>query len=273
MRPLVLAVLLLGASGAHAQDPNLEHPNKVVTAARDGYTIAGLVTHKEGARAFKHGVLLFPGHPGIMQVREEKGQPRYGLSGNFLIRSRRHWLDDETLLVSVDAPSDQWHFFNQMFRETPRYGADIAALVEEVSKRYGGVRDWTFIGTSEGSVSAFHAARMNPSLATRVILTASVFTAGKNGLGLSGARLGDLKSPLLWVHHADDPCRFTQYSDARRYAESTMSPLVTVRGGGPQSGDPCEARTHHGFIGAEVATVRAMHTWIKTGAVAAEVRP
>ena len=33
--------------------------------------------------------------------------------------------------------------------------ADVAALLTEVGRRFG-VEDWTFVGTSEGSVSAFH---------------------------------------------------------------------------------------------------------------------
>ena len=129
---------------------------------------------QEGAKAFKHGIALFPGHPGIMKIQEENGQLQYEMRGNMLVRSRRHWLDDETLVAALDAPSDQWATFTQDFRATPRYGADIAAILNEVSKRHG-VGEWTFVGTSEGSISAFHAARMNPLLANRVIQTSSLF--------------------------------------------------------------------------------------------------
>jgi len=38
-----------------------------------------------------------------MRLREESGQLRFGLGGNFLVRSRRHWLDDDTLVLVVDA--------------------------------------------------------------------------------------------------------------------------------------------------------------------------
>ena len=185
-------MLVLGAIGARPalaqsveSDPNLAHPTQVVTAKRDGYTIAGLVTHLEGAKSFKYGVALFPGYPGIMRMREEDGGPKFDMGGNFLVRSRRRWLDDETLVAVVDAPSDQWASFSQRFRETPRYGADVAALLTEIGGRFG-INDWTYVGTSEGSISAFHAGRMNPDLAKRVILTASVMRAGRNGPGLSG---------------------------------------------------------------------------------------
>jgi hypothetical protein len=251
-------------------DPNLSHPSQVVTVAAQGYTISGLVTHLRDAKAFKYGVALFPGYPGIMKLSEESGQLRFELRGNFLVRSRRHWLDDETLVVVVDAPSDQWATFHQGFRESPRYGADVAALLNETARRYG-VEDWTFVGTSEGSVSAFHAARMNPGLALRMVLTASQFQASRNGPGLSRVTWDGLSARLLWVHHEDDPCRFTSYRDAQQFAEKSRGPLITVRGGGPGRGDACEAFTAHGFVGIERETVTAMRSWVKTGATSQDV--
>ena len=47
------------------------------------------------------------------------------------MRSRRWWLDEETLTLLIDAPSDQWNLFSRAFRATPRYGEDIKALIEE----------------------------------------------------------------------------------------------------------------------------------------------
>lgn len=245
---------------------------QVVSAKLDRYTVAALVMHQEGAKAFKHGIALFPGHPGILKLQIENGQPQYELRGNMLVRSRRHWLDAETLVAVIDAPSDEWTSFSQGFRATGRYGADIGALLKEISAKFA-VAEWTFVGTSEGSVSAFHAARMNPALAKRVILTASVFTPGRNGPGLSEARFGELAAPLLWVHHADDPCEYTAYRDARRYAERSMSPLLTVRGGGPEKGGACQAYTAHGFVGVERPVVLAMRSWVKTGTVPADIGP
>jgi len=275
---LVFAAMLTGIRLGHAQggavpaaDPNLAHPTSVVTARRDGYTISGLVTHLQGAKTFKHGIALFPGYPGIMKLREESGLPKYELRGNFLVRSRRHWLDEGTLVLVVDAPSDQWATFTQHFRETPRYGADVEALLVEVGRRYA-VEGWTFVGTSEGSVSAFHAARMNPRLARRTILTASLFQSTLNGPGLSGVKWADLAADLLWVHHEADPCAYTSYRDAQGFSRKTRKPLLTARGGGPGRGGACEAFTAHGFVGVEPQTVTAMRSWVKTGVVPADIK-
>jgi hypothetical protein len=269
---LAVGTCPVAQSQGTAADPNLEHPTQLVTAKRDGYTIAGLVTHLAEAKELKYGVALFPGYPGIMRLREENGRFFFDLGGNFLVRSRRQWLDEETLVAVLDAPSDEWRTFSQRFRETPRYGADVAALLTEIGGRFG-IQDWTYVGTSEGSVSAFHAGRMNPAIARRVILTASVVRGGRNGPGLSGVELSALKAPLLWVHHEDDPCEFTAYATVKAIAQRNGAPLVTVRGGGPGSGQACMARTAHGFIGVERETVLAMRSWIKTGAVPADVKP
>jgi hypothetical protein len=270
----VMAMMLAGIGCVGAQvaatDPNLANATHIVTVKRDGYTIAGLVTHLKGAKSFKYGVALFPGYPGIMRLREEDGAPKFELGGNFLVRSRRHWLDEETLVAVVDAPSDEWASFSQRFRETPRYGADVAALLTEIGGKFG-INAWAYVGTSEGSISAFHAGRMNPELAKRVILTASVISAGRNGPGLSGVNFADLKARLLWVNHEDDPCDFTRYGLVKDAAQRSGAPLVTVRGGGPARGDACQAYTQHGFVGVEKETVLAMRSWIKTGTVPADV--
>lgn len=267
-------MLLALCSAGHAQgqrDPNFRYPHEILTVKRDGYTISALATHPEGRSSVKHGVALFPGHPGIMKIQSgADGTPKFDMKGNFLIRTRRFWVEEETVVLSIDAPSDQWASFSQQFRETPRYGADVAALLEEAARKYG-VQEWTFVGTSEGSLSAFHAARMNPKLATRLILTSSVFEPSRNGPGLSSANLAALPAQTLWVHHADDLCRFTPYRDAQDFAKRSGKPLVTVRGGGPVKGDVCQAFHRHGYVGIERATVEAMRTWVKTGSAPAEV--
>ena len=257
-------ILLAGSAVAQTEE--------VVTVPLQRGTISGLVTHQEGAKAFKHAIALFPGHPGIMKLRQEDGQAQYEMRGNYLVRARRHWLDADTLVAVIDAPSDEWTSFSQHYRSTAAYGQAIQSLIGEIARRYA-VDDWTYVGTSEGSISAFHAARMNPQLARRVILTSSVFKPGRNGPGLAGADWKALKAALLFVHHADDPCEFTPYSEAQRAAEAAGAPLITVRGGGPAKGAPCMAFSAHGFIGVEREVVLAMRDWVKTGTTRSQLAP
>ena len=48
-----------------------------MTAKLERYSISALVMHQEGAKAFKHGIALFPGHPGIMKIEEANGQAQF----------------------------------------------------------------------------------------------------------------------------------------------------------------------------------------------------
>ena len=56
---------------------------------------------------------------------------------------------------------------------------------------------------------------------------------------LSGFNWGQIKVPLLFVHHADDGCGATPYREAARLA--ARYPLITVHGGKPPESAPCEA--------------------------------
>ncbi|MBM3358753.1 MAG: hypothetical protein FJY54_13645 [Betaproteobacteria bacterium] len=235
-----------------------------------GRSIAALVTHRPGATKFTHGIALFPGSPGYINLRVENGEIRFDLRGNFLIRARRHFLEDGFLTAVIDAPSDHQVNFWHSVRESARYGEDVRAVLEAVSKKYGTL-DWTFIGTSEGSVSAVHAARMVAPPARRVVLTASLVMRSFQG---SGVRISDVRQvgiPLLWVHHANDPCPYTQYATVRKYAEETKTPLLTVTGVAGRRGDPCMAFTEHGFVGMEIKTIKAILSWIRTGNVPPDV--
>jgi predicted esterase len=260
-------ILAAAAAAAFAQT------EEVLTVKRDGHTISALATFEGNSGPRKQGVALFPGSPGIMKiVNGDDGTPRFELKGNFLIRTRRAWVDDETLVLSIDAPSDQWSTFYVRFRTTPRYGEDVAALLREAAQKYG-VEEWTFVGTSQGSISAFHAARMNPALARRLILSSSLFESTPDGPGLaSSIELERLPAQTLWVHHVDDPCPYTPYREAQDFAKKSGKPLLTVRGGGGWRGERCGAFTAHGYVGVERETVAAMREWVKTGTAPAEVK-
>jgi hypothetical protein len=274
--PLASAVLgaalacALQPAAAQGKDPNAAFANEVIVAQLPGRSIAALVTHRPGATKFTHAVALFPGSPGYISLRMEDGVIRFGLRGNFLIRARRHFLDDGFLTVVVDAPSDNQVNFWHSYRASERYGEDIRGVVEAVSGKFGTL-DWTFVGTSEGSVSAAHAARMLPTLARRVVLTSSLVMPGSQGTGLRVSDIKPIAIPLLWVHHRNDPCQYTQYPRVRSYAEETKTPLVTVTGAGDRRGNPCDAFSEHGFVGMEIKTIRAILSWIKTGTVPPDV--
>lgn len=265
---LVAFLLLVALVGVPARAAG-EVSESVITASLPGRSISALVTHWREHDEFRRAVLLMPGYPGIMKLRSVDD---YALKGNFLLRSRQSWLDRETVVFAVDAPSDQWTGFSGAFRASERYAEDIRELVGVIRQRYG-LMPLAVVGTSEGSVSAYFAARAVPRPDTKVIFTNSVFLSSSNVPGLSELDFERYGLPMLWVHHADDPCRLTPYAEAQRLAQKTGTPLITVKSGNAGRGPACQPFTQHGFIGVEAQTVQAMKTWLLQGVASDVVVP
>jgi hypothetical protein len=272
MSRLALRLLAAGfaclAFGPHALSEEAVSES-VLTARFPDRSISALVTRPAAPGPYKRAILLMPGHPGIMKLQSPES---FMLKGNFLIRSRKAWLDSETVVFSVDAPSDEWASFTGRFRTGERYAEDLRGLAREIEKAFGRLQ-WVIVGTSEGSVSAFHAARALGPDGVKVIFTASLFDQSSNSHGLASLDFGELKVPMLWVHHENDPCRYTPYWQAKRHAEKTRMPLITVRSSNAGRGDPCQGFSQHGFAGMEEDTVRAMKRWVTDGIAADVVAP
>lgn len=263
LRVLLLALYLLGlAFSTHAQG-KIELAESVLTATLPERTISVLVTHLKQHAEFRRIVILFPGHPSIMKISSADS---YGLKGNFLIRSRRHWLDAETVVLSVDAPSDEWCCFTGRFRASKRYAEDLQGLLKEVTARFGAL-PWVLVGTSEGSVSVYFAALalQDMQAQSKVIFTSSLFNDSSNSQGLGSLNMASIHIPMLWMHHAKDSCKWTPYWQARQHAEKTHSALLTVYPSHGSRGDSCEAYSEHGYIGFEREAVQAMKHWVLTG--------
>ncbi|MCX7174971.1 MAG: hypothetical protein NT159_13845 [Proteobacteria bacterium] len=263
--PIILA--LLSPPTQAGDDPVVNE--SVITAAFADRSITALVTHFEQHRPFKRAIILMPGHPGIMKIQSAVS---YELKGNFLVRSRKMWLDPETIVFSVDAPSDEWRGFTGNFRAGARYAEDIRGLVVEIVKKYAPL-SMVVVGTSEGSVSAYYAARALGQANLKVIFTSSLFNSSRNSPGLAGLEFDEIKIPMLWVHHETDPCPWTPYWQAQRHAGKTHSPLITVKSNNQGQGDPCKAFSQHGYIGVEAETVLAMKNWIVSGEAKDVVAP
>lgn len=265
---LAVGALLLSVPPAGAQQQPGEGAlvDEVVVVPVQDHSISVLLTHRAGETKFTRAVALFPGEPGRGNLRVENSAIQYdNQRGNFLVRARRHFLEPGVLAVVVDAPSDQQSgLFTHAFRASERYGQDIRAVVAAVNKRHGAL-DWTFIGHSEGVVSAAHAGRMLPTDARRVVLAASLTSPNYQGAGLTVEDAKRISVPILWVHHRNDPCRFTSYSRAKDFAEETRSPLLTVSGAKGSRGEACKPYTEHGFVGMEQPAIQAINEWIRTG--------
>ncbi len=79
--------------------------------------------------------------------------------------------------------------------------------------------------------------------------------------------LKEVTVPTLFVHHRQDSCVATVYSEIadlmRKLKASPKVDLITIEGGAEPRSDPCEAMSHHGYVGQDAEVVSAIAKWIK----------
>ena len=248
---VILAALLGAASAGHAQEI-------VTLPTRDGVTQSYLLTIPAVDKPTAAAILL-PGGPGHIRLRNEGGRIRLA-EGNFLVRSRRLFVERGLVAAVMDSPSDQPQGMDDGFRLGDKHATDIRRVAEDLTRRFPGIPVFP-VGTSRGTVSAAAAGRALGESVAGVVLTSTLFVGGgRSGPGLSGFDFKTIRAPVLFVHHADDGCRYTPYRDAKNL--SAQFALITVNGGDPARSDPCEPFSAHGFLGKEPETVEAMVNWM-----------
>ena len=247
---LLLAVVLLSALAAVA-----ETTEEVIRLPSADGAVQPYLLSRERDRDYHLAAILFTGGAGELGLLT-RGIPSPG--ANFLVRSRQLFVDQGIATAVIDAPSDQ-RTMNDSLRMGGRHQDDVAAVLRDLQLRLPKVRVF-LVGTSRGTVSAAYVGAALGSEPSGVVLSSSLFIASREGAGLSGFDFSRIAAPLLFVHHAEDSCRFTPYAAAARLGEHY--PLITVRGGtSPRSG-PCEPFNAHGYFGREAETVKAIAGWM-----------
>jgi hypothetical protein len=257
-REVLLAVLWMACY------PTMAPAQEIFTlATRAGVTQSYFLTSTP--KNLQAVAVLFSGSGGLLQLRTEKGQPKFN-QGNFLVRSRAEFVKRGVVAAIADAPSDQqdgWGMGDE-FRLGDVHFTDISAVIEDLGKRFPGLSLY-LVGTSRGTISAASLGARLGQRVTGIVLTSTMFRQAPRkskepGPGLSNFDLVTIKIPVLFVHHVGDQCEVTPYSDAARLAD--RYPLITVFGGNsPQSG-PCDAFSQHGYLGKEPETVEQIVNWM-----------
>ncbi len=228
--------------------------NLVSVETRDGIKISYWWMPKQNAKAT---VLLLSGGEGGMGYKD--GQPR---SGNFLIRSRDFFYQNDLNVVILGNPTDKPRL-DHPWRVSAQHAQDALAVIENV-KRKSNVPLW-LVGTSNGTISA---TALGIALQERVqglVLTASVLT-WKIPQAVPRQDVGKISVPVLFYHHKDDSCAGTMAYEL----PGTVDRFISVRqkktwittGGENAKGDPCEAFHWHGFVGMEKQAVDDISNWI-----------
>jgi hypothetical protein len=205
--------------------------------------------------------VLLPGGGGNIRLRSENGRIRFG-PNNFVVRTRAEYVSRGVVAAIVDAPSDQQNGMSDSFRTGRQHYTDIAAVTEDLRKRFPRIPVF-LVGTSRGTISAAFIGKRMGKAVDGVVLTSGVFLPGSGAReqpGLSGFDFSSIAAPLLLVHHVEDACSVTPYSEAKRL--SGRYPLISVSGGLPPQGGPCDPLSAHGYLGKESETTAAIVAWM-----------
>ena len=248
VRAAVALIAGIFASGASAQAERV-----VDIPTRPGVTQRFLYLPASEPRV---AAILFAGGHGGLAI-DAAGKLGWG-SGNFLVRSRRLFVERGVTVAVIDAPSDrQAPTWLGGFRQTPEHAADVravAAWLREESKR----PVW-LVGTSRGTQSA--AATAIAGVGADGLVLTSTMLIDPRGRPVTAMAVEKLAMPVQVVHHKRDGCASTPYQLApplvERMTSATRKALVVFEGG-QDGGDPCEAFAHHGYPGLEPQVVDAI---------------
>jgi hypothetical protein len=181
-----------------------------------------------------------PGGNGIMNIQKNlDGSIYFQSGGNFLIRSRAIFADDEFSTVSIDGD-----------RSVKR----MRAVISDLKSKYPSAKIY-IVGTSRSTLATIYLAENIDGEVTGFIHTSSMASIG----GLDSRKS---KSRNLIVTHKYDGCRSTPSSSSIENHESYGTDLIVVEGGFSE-GDPCQPMGHHGYNGIETETIQKIKNWIK----------
>jgi hypothetical protein len=208
-------------------------------------------------------VILFAGGHGGLQILPT-GAFKWG-EGNFLVRSRQLFAEQNLMVAVIDAPSDrQSPPYLSGFRQTREHVTDIKAVIAWLREQ-AKVSVW-LVGTSRGTQSAAFAATQltGPEGPDGLVLTSTILK-DKRERPVPDMDLGKLKIPVLVIHHEYDGCGNCAFMDLPRLMERLgqlpRKELLAFKGG-ENRGNPCEAFAYHGFNGIEREVVAKTARWI-----------
>ena len=139
----------------------------------------------------------------------------------------------------------------------PDNDVDLVQAVEYMAKIK---RPVIVIGTSRGTLRAArgiaHGARPDGLVLTSGFLTAASGKPDENVATILGAPAK--LPPTLVIHHRNDECRFTKPAGVAPFISWAVGKARVIwLDGGESRGDPCQAMSHHGFLGLDNQVVSA----------------
>lgn len=270
-RALLIALLLLSNTSNAQQLPNasdgLQEELITVDLDKDAKQ-TGLFSIKSGSKNHSRLAVLIPGYPSVFRPVVENGvMISTKLSGNFLIRSRRHLADESIAILTIDCQSESGDICSSSYQASNERQVHVQKLINEVKKRYPTILEVWLVGTSMGTISSSFMPTYAPRAYAGAIHTAAITEpyARNSYRELINFDYRKSGAPQFFIHHKDDPCYLTTWSGAKSISDKYGVPLITVFGGSNFQGNPCNAFTEHGFRGKELEVMQTIREIILTG--------
>ena len=265
-RPRLGAAALIAASLLAAAPAFAQKQEVVEIATRNQRARALLLKPQNPAGSV---ILLAGGHGNLALGKD--GAIGWG-AGNQVVRTRADYAKAgfATLVPDIAPDLKQGSGGVPQYRWGAAYARDIGAYVAYMRSIAAPVY---LIGTSRAALSVAKAAVELSTAAERpdaVVITSGMLvhisdaqpSAQRNVGGL-----GRITQPTLLVYHEKDGCAYTPAASAAR-AKTLLTgakqvDIVILKGGSAGSGDPCEARSHHGFEGQDGEVVKTVTDWLR----------
>lgn len=173
------------------------------------------------------GLVLLTGGDGYIGIGSDGSVER---STNWIVRTRDAYLRSGIASITLDANADP--------AKAVEYMRGIAPRVIVVAMSRG----------------ALKVAGTLPARPDGIVFASSMLDEARGMIG-DPSRL----PPTLIIHHRQDTCRVTLPESAAAFQQWTggKARLLWIDGGS-STGNPCQARAHHGFIGREGQVVSAI---------------
>ena len=208
-------------------------------------------------------VILFSGGGGDIQISEDG----IGKKGNFIIRSRYHFVDNNFVVYIPDVPSDYDDLLGARIGKD--HVTDVKKMIQWLREKYPDKHVW-LAGTSRGTISVASVAANSDvnDGPDGIVMTATVTQETNSGKdSVYSTQVENIVVPTLLSHHKRDACYVTLFEDI----DDLYDDLVRVKQkeifaytGGLNIGDECQGKSYHGFNGIEEEVVDDISAWIKS---------
>lgn len=265
MKPFLLVVgvmaTLVLAEPAWAQEKVIEVPT------RPGQSMRALLTVPPNPAG---SVILLAGGHGNLALGKD-GSIGWG-KGNQLVRTRAAYAKAGFATVVPDIAPDlkQGEGGVPRYRWSEPYARDIGALVKYMR---GIAAPVYLVGTSRAGLSVASAVvrgGAGPGQPDAIVITSGMLvhiTDAQPSAERSVGNLDRIKQPTLIVYHEKDGCSYTPASSGNKFKAllkgAKQVDVKIMKGGSAGSGDPCEANSHHGFLGQDQEVVDLVTGWLK----------